>query len=241
MNSDKPAGPITSAPASVSVPGELKKRSWIERAKRYFSGTDLDEAEAAGLKTNARIADDLPPQVNAVAMGQLITNGLSALSGIAFAIGAVIFAIGSPFYFGRVGVGYSLLALFGGSALAVITTIPFFTARGAARILRRDPRGIKPVLRWAWLVAIGSAIALAGLLGQLLVSSNLHNLSFIRGMISLASSVAFQAWTIVTLRKYKKEVAAEIASAEAENVSESERPANASVTRGEIGGDRPTQ
>ncbi|MEP6763992.1 MAG: hypothetical protein ABJB66_06760, partial [Gemmatimonadaceae bacterium] len=232
-----------SAPASVSLSGELKKRSWVERAKRYFTGADLDEAEVAGLKTNTRIADDLPPQVAAVATAQLITNGLSALSGIAVAAGAVIFAVGSPLYFGRVGVGYSLVALFGGSVLAVVTAIPFFTARGAARILRRDPRGIKPVLRWAWLVAIGSALAIAGFLLPAISSdvlgTKLHTLSFTRGLISVLSSLVFEVWTIVTLRKYRKEVAAEIASAEAENVSESERPANASVTRGEVGGDRP--
>ena len=245
MKSDKPAGPILSDPASVSIPIIPKNRGWIERAKRYFTGADLDEAEAARVRTITRVQDDLPPQVRGVAVGQLITNGLSALSGFGLSVGAVLFAVISPFWYGRTGVGYSMIALFGGCLLAVVSTIPFFVARGAARILRRDPRGVKPVLRWAWVFALGSTIALLGLAGswvhELAINGVMNRFSMLRGIISVLSSVAFQSWTIFTLRKYQKEVAAEIAASEAETVSESRRPRNSLVPRAQIDRDRTAQ
>ncbi|MDQ6611405.1 MAG: hypothetical protein M3Y64_03150, partial [Gemmatimonadota bacterium] len=106
---------------------------------------------------------------------------------------------------------------FGMSVATLLATVPFFVARGAARILRRDPRGIRPVYAWAWVMAVVSAFGVAFVLAIPLFSNQLATgdasiASVTRGVISALSSVAFQVWTIVVLRKYKVEVAEEIAA-----------------------------
>ena len=218
MNSEKPAGPTLSASASVSPIVSIPERSWVERIKRYFAAADLDEAEEAGTATITRLPDPLPASVNAVATGQLILNGLTVAASAAALVVGGLAVIGSPFYFGRVGVGYSMFGLFGLSVIAVVSAIPFFAARGASRILRRDPRGIRPVYRWATIAALMSLFALVGVASipffGTTTGDSSQTFSIVRGLFSAASSLAFHVWTVVVLRKYKKEVAAEIAANE---------------------------
>ena len=219
-----PVALAPSAPAAVSTLLTVPKRSWVQRIKRYFRGTDLDEAEGAGSASSTRLPEPLSFSVSAVATGQLITNGLGVVATAALLGGGALFVVGSPFYFGRVGVGYSLITLFGMSLVAVAATIPFFVARGAARILRRDPRGIRPVYLWACVAAVMSLAAAAAVLAVPIFgnrSDGASTVSMVRGLVNAFSSLAFQIWTIVVLRKYKIEAAEEIAAAERESVAAS--------------------
>lgn len=215
MSVDEKAGPSKSVPLRNSTP----QLSVFARFRRYLEGADLDEAEDAGVSTMVRLPNPLPFSVNAVALGQLITNGLTiagAALGLVVAFGSVIVM---PFVIGREGVGLGMITLFVSSIAALCTLIPFFAARGAARVLRRDPRGLRTVYRAAWFYAFGAffacIIALALPFAASMMPSEGSSTFFIgRSIIGAVSTFAFQVWSIVILRQYKIEVADEIALAE---------------------------
>jgi hypothetical protein len=137
----------------VSSPGKFAQ------FKIYLSGADLDaetfDSPAPGEPPPlARLSNPLPRAVQRVAWLQLALNGAWLFVMLAaLAVGAFTIVV-MPFALGREGVGLAMVSMFGWSLSAVLTAIPYFAARGAARTLRRDARGPATLRRIAWFVLV---------------------------------------------------------------------------------------
>jgi hypothetical protein len=189
-------------------------RTKREQLRRYLNGSDLDSdldaGGTAGDSTIERLPYPLPLAVRRVAMVQLCANALW-LATVALALTATAIAIViMPFVLGRQGVGMAMVSLFGLSVTAVFSTLPFFAARGAARILRRERRGIAPVYRLAW-ITIGLAIP-AGFAGALALNFVGPSVAADQPLspqsqiflIVLAAFTALAALTIVIFHAYQR-------------------------------------
>ena len=187
-----------------------------ERVRHYLSGADLDQPRPADEGPLARLPQPLPISVRRVATAQLLALGtLVAIVVVAIAVGALAIVI-MPIALGRQGVGMAMVSLFGVCTSALLTTLPFFAARGAARIIRRDARGIAPVMRVAWLtVLLAIPLGFAGALGLNFISPNnaaqdglsLQSRAF---LVLLALFVVLALWTLAVLRRYKRSLPPEM-------------------------------
>jgi hypothetical protein len=190
-----------------------------ERVRRYLSGIDLDEPLPVDEPPLVRLPAPLPRALSRLASAQLFALGaLVLVVGVALAVGGVAIVL-MPFALGRRGVGMSMVSMFFLSLTAMFTTLPLFALRGAARILRRDARGLAPLHRVAWLTIILSApLGVAGALGIDTLRDNggaSTGLSpqSILFLAVLAFYVLMAVWTVIVLGRYRRTLPSHVLAA----------------------------
>lgn len=123
----------------------------LDAFRRYLAGDDLDDTDNRDIP---RLPAPLPHAVERVARVQLALNGAWLAGMLAtLAVGGAAIVI-APFALGRAGVGVAMVSLTGWCASVVLSAVPWLAARGAARILGRDRRGLTAVIRSAWFVLL---------------------------------------------------------------------------------------
>lgn len=128
-------------------------RTTIDRLRNYLAARDLSEVENAGGLVVPRLNAPLPTALHSVAMTLLV------LFGGLFGIGALYVVCGGiavvlmPIVMGREGVGTAMITLFTVCVMFVISGILLLAARSAARVIRREARGVRS-LYWFAITAL---------------------------------------------------------------------------------------
>ena len=120
--------------------------------------SDVDHLSALPL-TLERLPSPLPPQVHSVAITSLIVFGVLCAAGALFVVGGGIAVVLMPFVMGREGVGTAMITLFAVCVTAVTSGILLLAARGAARVIRRERRGVRTLYLFSVFGVIVAALA----------------------------------------------------------------------------------
>lgn len=158
-----------------------------------------------------RLPSPLPADVHRVAKLSLIVFGTLCGAGALFEIGGGISVVLMPIIMGREGVGTAMITLFAVCVTFVITGILLLAARSAARVIRRERRGVRSLSSFAILSAVVLAIA-GGITEWLGVAffatengvQTAFNWSTPLLVVELLG-VALFAWVALVLRRYERE------------------------------------
>ncbi len=90
-----------------------------------------------------RLTAPLPSQVRSVAVISLIVFGALCGLGALFVVGGAAAVVLMPMVMGREGVGRAMITLFTVCVTFVISGILLLAARSAARVIRRERRGVR--------------------------------------------------------------------------------------------------
>lgn len=206
--------------------------AWL---RNYLTARDLDSEVASGLAVGhsapehpaqedlsfehlsgrplvlERLPEPLPPRVRSVAVTLLIVFGALCSAGALFVVGGGLAVVLMPLVMGREGVGTAMITLFVVCLTFVGSGILLLAARSAARVIRRERRGVRPLYLFSVIGAMVAALAFA-MTQWLSVAFFEMNDGARKGFdASIAARVAeavfmlLFAWAIVGLRSYARE------------------------------------
>lgn len=135
----------------------------VARLRDYLAARDLDTEVAGGLTvqkrdvehlsaapmTLERIPTPLPPGLLSVARLLLLVFGVLAGAGALYVLGGAAAVVLMPLLMGREGVGTAMITLFTVCLTFVISGILLLAARSAARVIRRERRGVRSLYAFA--------------------------------------------------------------------------------------------
>lgn len=190
----------------------------------YLAARDLDTEVAGGFVVERvdvdhlsarpialeRVPAPMPPQVRSVAITSLVIFGLLCAVGASFVVGGGVAVVAMPIVMGREGVGTAMITLFAVCVTAVTSGILLLAARGAARVIRRERRGVRTLYLFS---LFGLAIAtLACGIGYWLkvaffASDSTSDSSTFAMTVTIIVPLLFMAWfarAAFVLRQYAK-------------------------------------
>jgi hypothetical protein len=156
-----------------------------------------------------RLPAPLPGPVERVARANLWLFGVLSLCGLIFLIGSGVAVVLFPIVLGREGVGRAMITLFLFCTGAVATGLALLSARSAARVIRRERRGVASLLAFVRFGAFVSVVAqsIVWWLTAAFFADEVGPMSNGMRILSLAAwmpAFVFFVWGMVVLRKYRK-------------------------------------
>ncbi|MBC8087064.1 MAG: hypothetical protein H7Z40_07335 [Phycisphaerae bacterium] len=160
-----------------------------------------------------RLPAPLPAAVWRVARANLMVFGVLSLCGVIFVCVSGIAVVLFPIVLGREGVGRAMITLFLCCSVAVSTGLALLAARSAARVIRRERRGVSSLLAFVQLGAIVSVFA-GGIVWWLIAAffadrtggAPAVSLKTLLAIVSPVAAFMFCVWGVVVLRRYRKSI-----------------------------------
>ena len=120
---------------------------------------DVDRLSAQPLPLE-RLPAPLPRRVRSVAQTSLVVFGAWFAVGALYVIVGLVAVVLMPIRMGREGVGTAMITMFTVCVTAVFSGIQLLAARSAARVIRREERGVRALYLFSVFAMIALAVAL---------------------------------------------------------------------------------
>lgn len=187
-------------------------RTAIDRLRNYLTARDLSDAEIAGGLVVPRLEAPLPKSLRSVAATLLVVFGGLFCIGALYVIGGGIAVVLMPIVMGRSGVGTAMITLFTVCVTFVVSGILLLAARSAARVIRRERRGVRSLYVFARTAFI--VVLLAGAITQWLsvaffglndADNPTFDWSIPIRIVELVAAVLL-VWAVVILRRFDRQL-----------------------------------